>query len=209
VQALLSIGRSPSSNHRQTSRSWASNGTRCRRQLPSPSQGGRPPFSSQDPLQLDIPVLSPNYGADRSHRSLLQSSPSSSSQRQVAANKSELGVLFGVGSSEDSDTQGPQLDHQSLPTPVLRPFVASASRSLRSRGPDGRFQNRLRHLVPGVPPPRPLGQHNCSSPYQCFGDYCYVDLSGTQHPLEGRQHHSLGFCQERRGTCSPQVLEVA
>jgi hypothetical protein len=63
-------------------------------------------------------------------------------------------------------------------------------------------------LVPGVPPPRPLRQHNCSSPYQCFKDYCYVDLPGlhppkvveaTQHPLEGRQHHSLGLSQERRG----------
>jgi hypothetical protein len=68
--------------------------------------------------------------------------------------------------------------------------------------------HRLRHMVPGVPSPRPLGWHNHSPSYQCFGKYWYVDLPGlhppkfveaTQHPLEGRQHHSLGLCQERRG----------
>jgi hypothetical protein len=63
-------------------------------------------------------------------------------------------------------------------------------------------------MVPRVPSPRPLGQHNHTPSYQCFGEYCYVDLPGlhlpkvveaTQHPLEDQQHHSLDLCQERRG----------
>jgi hypothetical protein len=58
-------------------------------------------------------------------------------------------------------------------------------------------------MVPRVPSPRPSGRHNHTPSYQCF-----VDLPGlhppkfveaTQHPLEDRQHHSLGLCQERRG----------
>jgi hypothetical protein len=53
-----------------------------------------------------------------------------------------------------------------------------------------------------------IGTAQPHASYQCFGEYCYVDLRGlhppkvveaTQHPLEGRQHHSLGLCQERRG----------
>jgi hypothetical protein len=187
-----------------------------------PSQDRHPPFSSLDPLQLDIPHLSPNPSADRPHCSLLQGSSAFSPHGKVAANKSKLSLLFADGSLEDSDPQAPgkerpQLDHQSHPTPVLLPLVESVSRSLGPRGPDGRIQNRLRHMVPRVPSPRPLGQHNHSSSYQCFGEYCFVDLPGlhpppvvesTQHPLEDRQHHSFGLRQEG-GTCSPRVQEIA
>jgi hypothetical protein len=75
------------------------------------------------------------------------SSPASSPEGKVASNKLKLGVLFRVGSSEDCDTQfpgeeGPQLDHQSIPTPVLCPLVASVSRSLRPRGPDRCVQKK-------------------------------------------------------------------
>jgi hypothetical protein len=101
----------------------------------SPSQDRRPPYPSLDPLQLDITHLSPNPCTDRPHCSSLQGSSASLPQRQVAANKSKLSVLFGDGSLEDSDPQSPgkerhQLDRQSHPTPVLRPLVESVSRSL-------------------------------------------------------------------------------
>jgi hypothetical protein len=83
--------------------------------------------------------------------------------------------------TQSSGKERPQLDHQSHPTPVLRPLVESVSRSLQPRGPDGRIQNQLWHMVPRVPSPRPLGQHNHSPSYQCFGEYCFVDLPGL-HP---------------------------
>jgi hypothetical protein len=139
----------------------------------SPSQDRRPPFSSL----LDFPHLSPNPRSDRPHCSFLQGGSASSPQRQVAANKSKLSVLFGDRSSEDSDPQSPgeerpQLDHQSHPTLVLLPLVESVSRRLGPRGPDERIQNRLWFMVPRVPKPRPLGRHNHMPSYQCFGEYC-------------------------------------
>jgi hypothetical protein len=44
----------------------------------------------------------------------------------MASNKSKLSLLFGIGSSEISDSlspgkEGPSVDHQSVPTSVLRP----------------------------------------------------------------------------------------
>jgi hypothetical protein len=63
-------------------------------------------------------------------------------------------------------------------------------------------------LVQGVPSPRPVGQDNCASPYQCFGDHCFMAFPGlhppkvvkaTQHPLEGRQNHGRGLRQKGSG----------
>jgi hypothetical protein len=71
-----------------------------------PNEGGRPSFSSQDPLQLDSPHLSTSDGVDRPHRGLLQSSPSLV-ERKVASNKSKHNLLFGSGSSENSDSLSP------------------------------------------------------------------------------------------------------
>jgi hypothetical protein len=134
-----------------------------------PNEGGRPLFSSQDPLQLDSPHMSTSDGADRPHRSLLQSSPASLSERKVASDKLKLSLLFVAGSSENSDSQspdeeGPQMDHQSVPTSVLHPLVIPVPRSLRPRGPNGCIQTRLRHLVRRVPSPTSVGQHSCASP---------------------------------------------
>jgi hypothetical protein len=151
-------------------------------------------------------------GVDRPHSGFLQSSPTSSAERKVASDKSKLSLLFGIGSSENCDSlslgeEGPQMDHQSVPTSVLRPLVVPVPRSLRPRGPNGRVLPRLRHLVRRVPSPRPVGQHSCASPYQCSGDYCFMALPGldppkvvkaTQHPLEGQQHHGPGLRQEGR-----------
>jgi hypothetical protein len=72
--------------------------------------------------------MSTSHRVDRPHRGLLQSSPASSPEGKVASNKLKLSLLFGGGFSENSDSQspgeeGPQLDHQSVPTPVLCPLV--------------------------------------------------------------------------------------
>jgi hypothetical protein len=100
------------------------------------------------------------------------------------------------------------VDHQSVPTSVLRPLVVAIPRSLQPRRPNGRVQPRLGHLVRRVPSPRPVGQHNCASPYQCFGDHCFMAFPGLhppkvvkamQHPLEDQQHHGPGLRQEGRG----------
>jgi hypothetical protein len=178
-----------------------------------PNEGGRPSFSSQDPLQLERPHLSTSDGVDRPHRGLLQSSPSSSVERKVASNKSELDLLFRSRSSEDSDSlstgqERSSVDHQSITISVLRPPVVPVPRSLRPSGPNGRVKPRLRHLVPRFPSPRPVGQHNCVSPYQCFGDHCLMAFPGLhppkvvkamQHPVEDRQHHGPSLRQEGRG----------
>jgi hypothetical protein len=100
------------------------------------------------------------------------------------------------------------MDHQSVPTSVLHPLVVPVPKSLQPRGPNRRVQPRLRHLVRRVSSPRPVGQHNCASPYQCFGDHCFMEFPGlhppkvvkaTQYPLEGQQHHGPGLHQEGRG----------
>jgi hypothetical protein len=92
-----------------------------------PNEGRRPSFSSQDPLQLDSPHVLTSDGVDRPHRGLLQRSPSSLVEGKVASNKSKLSLLFGSRSSENSDSlspgeEGPSVDHQSVPTSVLRPL---------------------------------------------------------------------------------------
>jgi hypothetical protein len=151
-------------------------------------------------------------GVDMPHRGLLQSSPSSSVEDKVASNKFKLSLLFRSGSLENSDSlspgeERPSLDHQSVTTSVLHPLVVPVPRSLRPKSPNGRVQPRLWHLVRGVPSPRPVGQQNCASPYQCFEDHCFMAFPGlhplkvvkaTQHPLEGRQHHGPGLHQEGR-----------
>jgi hypothetical protein len=100
------------------------------------------------------------------------------------------------------------MDPAPNPGSMLRPDLEPVTRRLRPRGPDGRLLSRLRQLVPRIPPPRPMRQYNHSPTYQCFGDFFYVDLrrqnppsdvEGQDHPLENRQHHSVGVCQERGG----------
>jgi hypothetical protein len=94
------------------------------------------------------------------------------------------------------------------PHQCFAPLWFLSSRSLRPRGPNGCVKPRLWHLVRRVPSPRPVGQLNCASPYQCFGDHCFMAFPGlhppkvvkaTQHPLEDRQHHGPSLRQEGRG----------
>jgi hypothetical protein len=212
MRASSSTWRSPTSFHRQISRSWGSSGTKWKRLWPSPKQKWTS-FSSQDPFQLDSPHLSTSDGVDRPHHGLLQSSASSSVEGKVASNKSKLCLLFGSGSSENSDSlftgqERSSVDHQSITTSVLHPLVVPVPRSLQPRGPNGRVKPRIWHLVRRVPSPRPMGQHNCASPYQCFGDHCFMAFPGlhppkvvkaAQHPLEDRQHHGPSLRQEGRG----------
>jgi hypothetical protein len=96
--------------------------------------------------------------------------------------------------------------------------VAPVSRSLQPRGPDGCVQNRLRHLVRRVPPPRPLGQHNCAFYINVLETTaiwiflaCILPKSLKQRNILWRVDNTpaLAYIKKEVGTCSPQVLEVA
>jgi hypothetical protein len=100
------------------------------------------------------------------------------------------------------------VDHRTVPDSVRRPSKASVPRRLRPRSPNGRVRRRIRGVVSEISSPGQVGQHHCRSPYQSFGDHCFMALPGlhppkvvkaTQHLVEDQQHHGPSLHQEGRG----------